>query len=50
MKYLIFVIYLIPSLLFSQDVRFHVNYDEGSIEETFLLEKNMLFNTSGTIK
>jgi hypothetical protein len=50
MKYLIFVIYLIPSLLFSQGIRFHVNYDEGSIEKTFLLEKNMLFNTSGTIK
>jgi len=49
MKHLILVILLIPSLLFSQDFRFQVDYDEGSIEQTFLLENNKLFNISGTI-
>ncbi len=50
MKKLIFTLILIPSFLFCQDFSFEVDYHEGTIEKTLLLENNMLFEISGTIE
>ena len=50
MKHLILVILLIPTILFSQDHRFQIDYNEGSIKKTFLIENNKLFKISGTIE
>ncbi len=49
MKNVIFIFLLIPSFLFSQEIGFDVNTNEGNIEIIYILDSNKVFKISETI-
>lgn len=48
MRYIMFLVLLMPTLSFSEEVSFEVDYDNGSIKNTLLLENEKLFTVSAS--